>query len=283
MIKVLKSGLHTSIQDLGRFGYRKLGVPVSGAMDNISASFANALLNNQKNDALLEMTLQGPELLFTSTTNIVITGAEMSPNLNGEGILNYRVYQVNDGDILTFGELNKGLRAYLAVQGGLNSEEVMNSRSFYEDITNQASIQNNDIIEFNDQINEMENHVSNIKSEFQFYETDIIEVFKGPDFELFSSDEQKQIISNSYTISKDNNRMGYQLEELSVKHSKSIITSPVLPGTVQLTPAGKLIILLKDAQTTGGYPRVLQLTKKSISILAQKKIYDKLDFDLLNN
>ena len=75
--------------------------------------------------------------------------------------------------------------------------------------------------------------------------------------------------------------MGYQFEEISIEHTKSIITAPVLPGTIQLTPAGKLIILLKDAQTTGGYPRVLQLTEKSISILAQKNVADKLNFDLV--
>lgn len=281
MIKVLKPGIHTTIQDLGRFGYRNQGVPVSGNMDSISAGFANALLNNNANDAMLEITLSGPKLLFTDATNIVLTGAEMSPQLNGEPIQNYRVYKVIGGDVLSFGELKRGLRSYLAVHGGLDSESVLNSKSFYEDITSQWCLKKNDVLSLKSGVNEIENHESNIKNISAFYETDILEVYEGPDFELFTASEQEKILSSSYTVSKDNNRMGYQLEEISIEHTKSIITSPVLPGTIQLTPAGKLIILLKDAQTTGGYPRVLQLTEKSISILAQKNVGDKLNFDLV--
>jgi len=281
MIKVLKAGIYTTIQDLGRFGYRNQGVPVSGSMDSISAGFANALLNNNTSDALIEITLAGPKLLFTELTNIVLTGAEMSPLLNDEPIQNYRVYKVVDGDILSFGELKRGLRSYLAVHGGLDSEIVLNSKSFYEDITSKYCLKKNDVVSYKSGVKDIENHESNIKIMSQFYETDNLEVFKGPDFELFSTSEQERILSGSYTVSKDNNRMGYQLEEISVLHTKSIITSPVLPGTIQLTPAGKLIVLLKDAQTTGGYPRVLQLTEKSISILAQKNIGDKLYFDLI--
>ncbi len=282
MIKVLKSGLYTTIQDLGRFGYRNQGVPVSGVMDSISASFANALLDNNENDALMEITLKGPQLLFTEATNIIITGAEMSPKLNDDPIFNYRVYLVKNGDILSFGELKKGLRSYLAVQGGILSETVLGSKSFYKDITSQSSLKKNDELSFSMEFQRIENHVSSIKSDDQFYETNCLEVYKGPDFEIFSHDEQNKIISGSYTVSKDNNRMGYQIQEISVKHSKSILTGPVLPGTVQLTPAGILIILLKDAQTSGGYPRILQLTEKSISILAQKKINDTLEFKIID-
>lgn len=281
MIKVLKPGIYTTIQDLGRFGYRSQGVPVSGSMDSISAGFANALLNNRANDALLEITLAGPKLLFTDLTNIVLTGAEMSPLLNEEPIQNYRVYKVSDGDILSFGELKRGLRCYLAIHGGLDSETVLNSKSFYEDITSQWCIKKDDVLSYKSGVNELENHESNIKNRSPFYDTATLEVFKGPDFSLFSNKEQKKMLSGTYTVSKDNNRMGYQIEEISVEHTKSIITSPVLPGTVQLTPAGKLIILLKDAQTTGGYPRVLQLTEKSISIVAQKNVGDQLHFVLV--
>lgn len=282
MIKILKAGICTTIQDLGRFGYRNQGVPVSGSMDSISAGFANALLNNNANDALIEITLSGPKLLFTDATNIVLTGAEMSPELNDEPIYNYKIYKVVDGDVLSFGELKRGLRCYLAVHGGLDSETVLNSKSFYEGITAQWCLKKNDILSLKSGVNEIENHESNIKHKHQFYDTDNLEVFKGPEFELFTVREQEKILSGSYTVSKDNNRMGYQLEEISVAHTKSIITSPVLPGTVQLTPKGKLIVLLKDAQTTGGYPRILQLTEKSVSILAQKNVGDKLYFELVS-
>ena len=192
MIKVLKPGIHTTIQDLGRFGYRNQGVPVSGCMDSISAGFANALLNNNANDAMLEITLSGPKLLFTDATNIVLTGAEMSPQLNGEPIRNYRVYKVIDGDVLSFGELKRGLRSYLAVHGGLDSESVLNSKSFYEDITSQWCLKKNDILSLKSGVNEIENHESNIKNISAFYETDILDVYEGPDFELFTTREQEK-------------------------------------------------------------------------------------------
>ena len=244
MIEVLKSGLFATIQDHGRFGYRNQGVPVSGVMDSISAGFANALLNNNENAAVIEITLNGPELLFTSATNIVITGAEMSPKINNESILNYRVYRIVNGDILSFGKLKKGVRSYVAVSGGLLTEKVLNSKSFYKDITPKTALKKNDVLIIDESPTMLKKHSSTIKSNCQFYETDCIEVYKGPDFELFSIKEQQQLITGSYTVSKDNNRMGYQLQEITVEHNKSIITSPVLPGTVQLTPAGKLIILL---------------------------------------
>ena len=86
MIKVIKSGFYTTIQDLGRFGYQDFGVPVSGVMDEYSAQFANALLNNDKNDAVLEITMNGPTLQFDGYTLICISGADISPMLNGKEI-----------------------------------------------------------------------------------------------------------------------------------------------------------------------------------------------------
>ena len=127
MIEVLKPGIYSTIQDMGRFGYRNQGVPVSGFMDAISAGFANALLNNNGNAAMVEITLAGPKLLFKNPTRIALTGAEMSPKINDNAISNYKVYSVLPGDVLSFGELKKGLRCYLAVQGGIDTKVVLNS------------------------------------------------------------------------------------------------------------------------------------------------------------
>jgi len=283
MIKVLQPGLYTSVQDKGRFGYRNMGVPACGTMDSISAGLANALLNNNENNAVLEITLQGPKLEFTKPTAIVLTGAQLSPKLNTISISNYKIYTVKCGDILSFGKLTKGLVAYLAVYGGFQSETILKSKSFYTDITTKGRLQKNDFIPYKTITTYIKQANSSIKSTKQFFETNSIEVYKGPDFELFSSAEQDKLVSSLYTISTSINRMGYRLEETVVPHKKSIITSPVLPGTVQLMPSGQVIILMKDAQTTGGYPRIFQLSEKSIAILAQKKAGDTLTFLLLDN
>ncbi|SNR34409.1 5-oxoprolinase subunit C family protein [Lutibacter flavus] len=278
MIKVLKTGMLTTVQDIGRVGYRNIGVPLSGSMDSISAGIANGLLNNHKNDAVLEITMLGPKLAFLKAAKIAISGAELSAKINNTSIINNKVYFLKKGDVLSFGAAIKGIRCYLAVEGGFQTEKILKSRSFYAGITSQEKLNENDTIPFNSQLENTNNFKGLLKNKVHFFETNELEVYKGPEYDLFTPNEKKLLISNKFTVSKDSNRMGYRLEETVIEHTKSIITSPVIPGTVQLTPEGKLIILMKDAQTTGGYPRVLQLSEKSIAILAQKNAKDKISF-----
>lgn len=280
MIKVIKSGMLTSVQDTGRVGFRNIGVPLSGSMDTISAGIANGLLNNDKDAAVLEITMLGPKLEFLKATKIAISGAELSAKINDTSILNNKAYLLKKGDMLSFGDLLNGIRCYLAVEGGFNTEKVLNSRSFYVGITSKEKLIVNDLIPFNPKKAINNNFSGRLKNTILFFETNILEVYKGPEFDLFTPNEQKLLISNKFTVSNQSNRMGYRLEESILKHSKTIITSPVIPGTVQLTPEGKLIVLMKDAQTTGGYPRVLQLSEKSIAILTQKKTGDKISFKI---
>ncbi len=270
MIKVLKPGLNTSIQDLGRFGYRNSGVPNSGCMDLISAGFANLLLNNALDRAVLEITLMGPKLLFLTNATLVVTGADLSPKINNRPIVNYKPIKIESGDILSFGKPVKGVRSYLAVKGGIRSELKLKSRSQFKSITTNNRLLKNDVIDIKEDSTSFKAPAGKLKMNFQFFETDVLEVTEGPEFKLLSKKDIDQLAQEVFTISKLNNRMGYQLEEKMSSHKLSIITSPVLPGTVQLTPSGRLIVLMLDSQTTGGYPRVLQLTELSISILAQK-------------
>jgi biotin-dependent carboxylase-like uncharacterized protein len=280
MIEVIKAGMFSTIQDLGRFGYRKYGVPVSGAMDKISAGLANALLDNDSNDAVMEITMSGPKLRFTKDTLIAISGANMQPMLNGNSILNNKVTAIAAGDILEFGKLINGLRCYLAVLGGFKTPICLESRSFYKNITIANQIKAGDSLLFQPAYN-ISSKKGYLKSVLFLFETIDIEVFKGPEYDQFSSKEIKKILDANLTISNHNNRMGYRLNEHIITHNKSMLTSPVLPGTVQITPNGNLVILMQDAQTTGGYPRIFQLTKKSMSILAQKKTGDSLKFKLV--
>ena len=135
MIDVLKTGFYDSIQDLGRFGYQEYGIPYSGIMDVSAAMLANALLGNDSNMAVLEITMSGPSLRFNCNTFICITGANMSPCLNGKPVKLNQVISVIDKDILNFGKLLSGMRSYLAVLGGFNTETVYQSKSMYKGIT----------------------------------------------------------------------------------------------------------------------------------------------------
>ncbi|UII75686.1 biotin-dependent carboxyltransferase family protein [Flagellimonas sp. HMM57] len=279
MLKVLKSGFFTSIQDTGRFGYREMGVPVSGAMDDAAVRKANMLLDNNLKAAVLEITMTGPDLEFELPTYICLAGADMSPTLNGKPLEHYSVIKVSGGDVLSYGKLKHGFRSYLAIKKGFQTKRVLDSRSQYFPVTPKSSVQNRDEISYLE-TSDFKPTISEIKTEVSS-NLNTLEVYKGPEFSILSIDQLAILFKKGFTISKENNRMAYQLKELIEKHDYSMLTSGTLPGTVQLTPAGRLIILMKDGQTTGGYPRVLQLSEASISILAQKKYGDTISFKLL--
>nr|WP_298790005.1 biotin-dependent carboxyltransferase family protein [uncultured Allomuricauda sp.] len=279
MLKVLKSGFFLTIQDLGRFGNRHIGVPVSGALDSVSVKRANKMLGNDPKDAVLEITMTGPTLQFEATTYICLSGAELSATLNNKPIDNNQVIRVNQGDILSYGKLENGFRNYLAVKGGFKSEEILGSRSQYYPVTHKKCLKDGDEISFNE-IQSFAPSISEVKIK-NHYELDYLEVDKGPEYDMLSDKQLESLFSRQFTVSKANNRMAYQIEELITGHDTTMLTSGTIPGTVQFTPAGRLIVLMKDGQTTGGYPRILQLTEEAISVLAQKKFGDTLTFKLL--
>ena len=270
MIKVLKEGLFTTIQDIGRFGYKNIGVPVSGSMDQTSAKLANLLLGNDESSAVLEMTLVGPTLEFMNDTYISITGADMNPSLNKQKVLQNKPLFVNKGDILYLSHSSNGMRSYLGIKGGFNSEKKLGSKSFYRGITKREKLIKNDKIKFA-KVTSSPMKMNKSINDFKINRKNKINVFKGPEFDLLDSNSKDIIFNTDFTIGV-NNRMGYNLVEPIENSISSIISSPVMPGTVQLTPSGRLIILCRDCQTSGGYPRVLQLDKSSMDSLSQKTI-----------
>ena len=281
MIRVLKSGFYTSVQDLGRMYFQEYGVPYSGVMDQYAARVANALLGNEENCAVMEITMTGPRLLFEHDTNICISGADMSPMLNNKFIKTNRSISIAAGDVLSFGGLKYGFRCYLAVLGGFKTESVLRSQSMYKGITNRFVIKKEDVLSFSNELKLLGKKNASLKISQSHFNSKQIEVFEGPEFNQLSKSQQTLLFSKSFTISKDNSRMAYQLEELLENDLKPILTSAVLPGTVQLTPSGKLIVLMRDSQTTGGYPRVLQLKESAINKIAQKFTGHVINFELL--
>ena len=270
MIKVIKSGFFTSIQDQGRFGYRQYGVPISGAMDKYSCDFANAILGNTKDAAVLEITMVGPILQFTKQTRIVISGAVMNPKVNNVSVAMNSVIYVKANDILSFGMLTKGCRSYVAVKGGIISDMYFGSKSMFNNISESTHLSEGEVLNYtedNDLFNMSNAHV---KYDNTLFNSNCLEVIKGPEFYNLSEKLVEKLLNSTLKVSKLNNRMAYQLEPLIENTLEPILTSPVLPGTVQLTPKGQLIILMRDCQTTGGYPRILQLTENSINSLSQK-------------
>ena len=281
-IQVIRPGLYDTIQDLGRFGMMSLGVPLSGVLDTYSAKLANALLRNNVNCPVLEMTQTGPVLLFQKNATVAITGADMNPKLNDKPVKMQTKLLVKIGDVLIFGKANFGCRSYLAVKNGFKTCLKLNSYSYFKGITPKSKLSKGQILRIGKQFSVANNTHAHIKTDYKHFDTDLIKVFKGPEFNLLTPKQQDFILGNMFTITK-NNRMGYQFKtDSNLKNKIEILTSSVMPGTVQLTQSGKLIALMNDCQTTGGYPRVLQLTDEAISVLAQKNTSQKIKFKVIH-
>ena len=278
-MQVLKPGLFTSVQDAGRTGYRKYGVPKSGSMDRFSSDFANLLLNNDPKAAVMEITLLGPELKFSAATQIVVSGAFLSSAINNVPVENDRVLSISKGDILSFGKRISGCRVYLAIKGGFQSEQVLGSRSWYRGITASERLEKGMFLPYFQQENLPQPTAAHVKSR-KFWEGEEVFAFPGPEFDLIPQEKKQELQKSIFSVGSRNDRMGIQLQEALGNELQGILSTPVLPGTVQLTPSGKIIVLMRDGQTTGGYPRILQLPEESINRIAQKVQGDRIKFRL---
>ena len=277
MIKVIQPGLFTTIQDGGRHGYRNIGIPTSGFMDKESAWAANNIVDNDREESLIEITLKGPTLLFDNNYTISITGGDFNPLINDMPIKMYESINVKLGDTLKINNTKNGARCYLAISGGIDVKSIFGSKSFLSNISESYYLRKGDEIRISDNSN---NKILK-KNKLKFKLNRSMEVFKGPEFDLLSIKVKNMLFKNEFTI-RTNSRMAYNLEEKVQTGIKSIISSPVLPGSVQLTPSGKMIILHRDCQTTGGYPRILQLSRNSLNNLSQLTSGEKIELKLIN-
>lgn len=279
MIQVVHPGIYNSIQDKGRVGYSKFGLPQSGYMDVYAASIGNALLNNPRNTTVIEVTFGQGKFRFTNDAVIALTGGDFCPKVNGIHVKMKTVIKVCDGDVLSFGKRKFGARVYMAVKGGIKRATILNSMSSTKGI-NEVKLSKGDEIQIGKTDIDLDQPTARLKIQQEHFECSIIDCYPGPEYDLLS-EEHKRKLAQEFSISEDNNRVGYRLNEKIKNELKPIITSGVLPGTVQLTPSGQLIVLMKDCQVTGGYPRVLQLSDYAVSKLSQKIAGDKVQFKLV--
>ncbi len=280
MIEVIHSGMYISIQDGGRKGLSQFGVSRGGAMDLQSYHLGNKILGNQEGLASIEVTFGKGKFLFLKPATICITGADFSPTLDEESILMNQSVLVKKDQLLSFGKRIRGVYTYISVFGGIDSEVVLGSRSQFKHITPTYTIPKGTILRKGTTDRRKQKAGINIEEELPTKE-ETLTCFPGPEFHLLSADQKRQL-TRSFRLSKNCNRIGVVLEETIPNNFPQILSSGVLPGTVQITPSGKLIILQRDCQTTGGYPRILQLDEKSVNKLSQKFTDDYIRFSLLN-
>lgn len=281
---VLKPGLLTTVQDLGRYGYLKYGIPISGAMDTFSLVAANLLVANNSNDACLETTLFGPELQALTKTQIAITGGAISPKINGQNVPTWQTLEAQKGDIISLGKVESGCRAYLSIRGGINTPLMLGSRATYVrggfGGINGRQLKTGDIIEgFNTPPLKVgysmpEDLVPQFTDQFK------VHVILGPQADMFTEKGINTFLSSSYKVTPEADRMGYRLEGPTIEHKAKadIISDALLPGAVQVPKNGKPIIIMRDAQTTGGYSKIAVVITPDVSSLGQARPNDTVEF-----
>lgn len=284
VFQVLKPGLFTTVQDMGRYGYLKYGVPISGPMDTFSLVSGNRLVANNPNAACLEMTLIGPELQAFAKTQIAITGGDISPKINGHSVPMWQTLEVKEGDMVSFWKMETGCRAYLSIRGGINTPRILGSRSTYVrggfGGINGRQLKTGDIIEgFEAPLLKVGSSLpEGLKP--QFTEQFSVNVVMGPQSNMFKEKGIRAFLSSQYKVTLEADRMGYRLEGNTIEHKAKaeIVSDALLPGAVQVPNEGQPIVLMRDAQTTGGYPKIAVATTPDVSLLGQAKPNDTIEF-----
>ncbi|MFC7062025.1 biotin-dependent carboxyltransferase family protein [Halobacillus seohaensis] len=294
MMKIVKDGLLTTIQDLGRTGYQKYGVIASGSMDTYAHRIANLLVGNDEHEATIETTLLGPVIKFQKNTLISICGGDLSPTIDGQQVGMWKSIFVKSGALLKFGRPQSGCRSYIAIAGGMDIAKVMESHSTY--IRAKIGGYEGRALQTDDEISlrsspdyQFETGSSN------FVETDwaiaahmipnyssrpVISLINGPQYEWFDEKSKHSLYSEAFKVSSQSDRMGYRMNgpTLSLQNSKELISEAVAFGSIQVPPDGNPIILLADRQTTGGYPKIGQVASIDLPILCQMKPGEQLTF-----
>lgn len=288
-IRILKGGMLTTVQDGGRTGYQSQGFSVAGVMDARSFKIANLLLDNPENEAVLEFTLIGPTLEFTSETIIAITGGDFQPKINDEPAPMYTAIYMHKGDILKFGSARTGSRGYIAFSSYLSIPVVMGSRC-----TNLKSciggfkgrrLQDGDYINFRIKRRYLPFFLSRKLEPDDFsQEETVLRVVMGPQDDMFSKQGIETFLNTEYIVTSEFDRMGCRLDGAYIarKSESDMISDGIALGSVQVPSHGKPIILLADRQTTGGYPKIATVASVDIPKLVQRKTDHKIRFQAIS-
>ena len=284
-LQVLRPGLLTTVQDLGRHGHQNVGLCPGGAMDPVALALANALVGNPPGEAALEITVIGPELEFGEASLVALCGAEFM----GEFPHN-RPVLVEAGSRLNVGRAARGARAYLAAAGGFAVDPVLGSRSTFlpggfGGFKGRA-LKRGDVLALRDPAaakkffklkNSRDRSVRWSAPPLTLADREpiLLHVIEGQHYASFDAASQRAFLETLWRITPDSNRMGFRLGGPALVRasagtmSDEILSGPTCLGTVQVAANGVPIALMADHQTTGGYPRIAEIVSADVPRLAQ--------------
>jgi biotin-dependent carboxylase-like uncharacterized protein len=276
-IEVIDGGMLTTIQDLGRYGYQRYGVPTSGAMDLFSLRAANRLVGNPDGAACLEMTLVGPRLRFLAPATIAVTGADLGAHLDGRPVPLWESVLVEPGTELWFAGPESGIRAYLAVAGSVDVPLVLGSRSTYTRSTlgglDGRTLQAGDTLDVVGEGPVLLGGTLRLPADCRPARghAHVLRVVLGPQDDRFTAVGIETFLSSTYTVTPQSDRMGYRLSGPRIEHLRGpdIISDGTPFGAVQVAGDGVPIVLMADRGTAGGYTKIATVIGPDIPTLAQ--------------
>ncbi len=295
---VQKSGLLTTVQDLGRTGYQRYGIAVGGAVDGFAARVANMLVGNPDDAALLELALIGPELRFEQESLVAWCGGDFPAKLDGAPLPKDRPVRVPQGGVISFGPVQEGAMAWLAASGGFDVPVLLRSRSTYRRAkfggVEGRGLSPGDrlgLLPLTPRAEELLRALRLAGRAAPSWcvkpgalgrpaEAGVLRFVRGPEWEWFAPEVRQLFVDAEYTVTKDADRMGLRLEgpPLTLSAPRELISSAVNTGVVQVPPSGLPIVLSAARQTVGGYPRIAAVAAVDYPAIAQLKPGDAVRF-----
>lgn len=285
MIAVLKPGLLTTVQDAGRPGHRASGLPVAGAMDRLAYAIANLLAGNPPGAAALELTLLGGTFRFERGGYAALCGADLQATLDGAPLAPACGFPVRRGSVLALGYARSGCRAYLAPAGGVDVAPLLGSRSTYVRAAlgglEGRALRAGDAVPVG--------AARRAPKRPRALDPRLVppcggpvtlRALPGPQDDLFHPEGLATFFGAPFAVSNRNDRMGYQLEGPAVRHLRGpdVVSDALVPGSVQVPGSGRPIVMMADAQTTGGYAKIATVVGPDLRLLAQAKVGDAVRF-----
>lgn len=298
-ITIIDPGLLATIQDKGRYRLQKYGIPVSGTMDPVSLEIAQMLVGNDPSASGLEFSMYGAKLRAEKDMYLSITGAKVEPTVDDERVSMWAPIFVHKGQIIHIPPATVGNWIYVAVAGRMNLPFIMGSQSTYTRARiggrEGRALKKGDTIEwisfhtqaaiFKNQVENNTPHWSvNGSAVLPLQQNPKIRVLKGSEYHRFDASSQQAFSKDSYTVTLASDRMGYQLkgQPLRLADEFNLLSEGVTYGTIQVPTSGQPIILMADRQTTGGYPKIAQVIRADLPLLAQARPGSKLQFTFVS-
>jgi antagonist of KipI len=288
---VTRAGFLTSVQDLGRTGFRRFGVSTSGALDSFALRVANLLVENDEGAAGLEITIGGVQLRFDDERIVAWCGGEFDVQIGSRALPAGHVAYLQAGDELKFGRAQIGCRCWLAISGGIDVPVVLGSRS--TDLRANFGGFEGRALRDGDQLSLGEFRQSETAAAAKISSWTAphdwaspasrhpsLRFIRGVDWNRFNDVSIQRFTQHEFTVSPDSDRMGVRFDgsELKREVETDLISEAVAPGTIQVPPSGKPILLLGDCQTIGGYPKIAHVITVDLGIAAQLRAGDGVRF-----